>query len=87
MHKHQNSFKESVQKLRAIPAESKKNIIAMAADLPKAEQDIVLERLITLDAELQKNEEQYAASLQRGKAMLQQVQEHDMPSFRLLFHA
>ena len=78
------TFKQKIHALKAVPEELKQSFLSMAADLPPAEQEVILTQLQALNAELEKTEQKYAASLQRGKAMVEQVKEHDVPAFLAL---
>ena len=78
------TFTQKVRALRAVPEDLKQSFLTMATDLPAAEQEIILAQLQALNAELEKAEQKYAASLQRGKAMVEQVKEHDVPAFLAL---
>lgn len=80
-------FKDAIRRLKAVPADACDQFLSLASGLSSEEQEGILIHLTAIDAELQKNEREQAATLARGQAMVNQIEQHDMPIFDALFRA
>jgi hypothetical protein len=80
-------FKEAVGKLTAIAPELRQKFLKVADDLTSADCQHILTHLEKLNTDLEKNDQKYVASLQRNKALIQQVEAYDLPILDKLTNA
>jgi hypothetical protein len=81
------SFITAIKGLSAIPEDQKAEFLRIAGDLPADRRAYIFTRLSALNAELTKNDEKHASSLQRMKAMTRQVEESNVADLRKLTDA
>ena len=81
------TFTSAIKRLSAIPKEMKEKFLELGKSLGTDDQRAILTHLEFLNAQLQKNDTRYASSIQREKAAIEQVKQHDVSAFNALYHA
>ena len=84
---HIQDFRAAVAQMTVIPDDVRSKFLALAGSLPEAELETIFQQLKDLETANVKNETKHVHAVSRGKQMVQQISEQDVPAFDALLDA